>query len=76
MDSDTCKTGVQFSVIAFGFFLPAVYVVAIGQENDPVEIQAIAGKTGEPRDSYVLRVQSDNDLDRVADQLTSRMCQW
>ncbi len=52
-----------------------MYVVAIGQEVDPVEIEAIAGRSGEPPDSYVLRVQNDNDLDRVADELTSRMCQ-
>ena len=53
-----------------------MYVVAIGQEIDPLEIQAIAGKSGEPSDSYVLRVQNDNDLNRVAEELTSGMCQW
>ena len=54
----------------------AVYVVAIGPEIDPLEIQAIAGKAGEPSDSYVLRVQNDADLDRTAEELTDRMCQW
>ena len=53
-----------------------MYVVAIGQEIDPLEIQAIAGESGEPSDSYVLRVQNDQDLERIAEELTTRLCQW
>ena len=50
--------------------------MAIGEFYDPAEIQAIAGRSGEPPDSYIFRVQNDGDLDRIADELTERMCQW
>ena len=54
----------------------AMYAVAIGDEVDMGEINAIAGRGTEPPDSYVFRVRNDGETDRVADSLASRLCQW
>lgn len=53
----------------------ALYVVAIGNEVDMDEINAMAGKGGEPSQNYVYRIPEDYLLLERADDLVNALCQ-
>ena len=53
----------------------AMYVVAIGDNVDMGEVNAMAGKSNEPPDSYVFRIRRDSEINRVADDLLDALCQ-
>jgi hypothetical protein len=49
-------------------------VVAIGNDVDLNEIDAMAGRNGSPSQNYVYRVPENSMIDEVADALVSALC--
>ena len=53
----------------------AIYVVALGDRVDMVEVNNLAGKANEPLAGYVYRVRSDRDIDDVVEGITESICE-
>ena len=55
----------------------AVYVVALGDAVNMVEVNAMSGENNSPSGDYVYRVRNMGEIETVAEELTiDNLCKW